>query len=138
MCRSVYEVNWNVLYGRHEPKYKKEAKLKIGEHEVTAISNTEAMVGCTKVTLADLDRVRLAINNYKPEPKFKVRDYVRVVDVHCLASGKSGKVVGTPEASRHILVEFAESVFGLSGLPAYGIPANHGAEYLPEHLELIR
>lgn len=123
-------------------------RIKIGEYDAEAISNTAVKVGCQIVTQREIDTLQWLMANWKPVPQFKVGDFVRVradavpnPDLESRAvlnlRGKAGKVVRELQrAGSYVGVEFPERF--LSGSDLIGLTApGHGYNLLPEMLEPI-
>lgn len=52
--------------------------FKIAGYDVQVIDNKTAKVGCKIVTLVDVESLKKAMEEFKPKPKLKVGDWVRV------------------------------------------------------------
>jgi transcription antitermination factor NusG len=113
--------------------------MKIAGYEVKILSKTEAMVGCAKVTLTDLDNLWDAMDAYvAPKPQFRHGDFVKVIDSGIKRLiGKHGKVIeiAGPQDACNIGVEFAEKIClgSCDGKTKLG----HGDYFSGRQLELI-
>ena len=113
--------------------------MKIGEYEVEVIDNNTVKVGCVTVIRGQIQTVTMLMDTWKPAPKFKVGDFVRVIDVvwNTRMVGRCGRVVVPicPQKESSVGVEFPDYTEGndLHGQTRPG----HGAWFRTSHLELI-
>ena len=129
--------------------------MKIGTYEVEVLSNDEVKVGCVYVRRGDAQAVIALMDAWKPAPKLKVGDFVRVAQSRNneargwlyddLFVDKYGKVaqVRTPREAaecddRVIGVEFAfKSEKGGDTITITGVPSGHGRWFQESQLERV-
>lgn len=116
--------------------------MKIGTYEVEVLSNTEARVGCQRVTFNEASELLSLMKAWKPAPKLKVGDFVRVLENErgARTRGKFGKVVAYHEPTTYYAVEFAERIEGSIGCSANGVeivPKRHGEWMYGRQLEKV-
>ena len=110
--------------------------MKIGEYEVAVVDNNTVKVGCVTVKRCEIKLVLDEMDIWKPQPKFKVGDFVRVLSGsdNKERTGEYGKVI---EVGQHfdVGVEFPRRGHG-HGLNRQ-VSDGHGWYFDGRYLELV-